>query len=224
MLNLVIVQLCANAKNVPLLMNMRITCSTVTFLLLEVKDRHDAIVHEVHSLSQHAAKSFSFPKYCDLRTPTGDDGRTPDGLIRGLNIKPLYLDVTIADPTSITYLNRGSSREEHVAIKDKEKLKNDRYSIRCQIDSDFMPMAFEIYGACSGKFEDFLKKMVKAASDANNVPYSVLLNHWRKRFSVTLQTFNARLITQAYLVIFDNGGGNLERDFNSARAFEMLSA
>ena len=26
----------------------------------EVKDRHDAIVHEVHSLSQHAAKSFSF--------------------------------------------------------------------------------------------------------------------------------------------------------------------
>ena len=31
-------------------------------------------------------------------------------------------------------------------------------------------------------------------------------------------------ITQAYLVIFDNGGGNLERDFSSARAFEMLSA
>ena len=41
---------------------------------------------------------------------------------------------------------------------------------------------------------------------------------------VTPQTFNARLITQAYLVIFDNGGGNLERVFSSARAFEMLSA
>ena len=79
--------------------------------------------------------------------------------------------------------------------------------------------------ACSEKFEDFLlKKMVKAASDAKHVPYSVLLNYWRKRFSViTLQTFNARLITQAYLVIFDNGGGNLERDFSSARALEMLS-
>ena len=167
---------------------------------------------------QHAAKSFSFPKYGDLRTPTG-------GLIRGLNIKPLNIDVTIANPTFITYSNRGSSREEHVAIKDKEKLKNDKYSQRCQmIDSDFMPMAFEIYGACSEKFEDFLKKMVKAASDANHVPYSVLLNYWRKRFSVTLQTFNARLITQAYLVIFDNGGRNLERDFSSARAFEMLSA
>ena len=100
-----------------------------------------------------------------MRNPTGDGGRTPDGLIRGLNIKPLYyLDVTIANPTSITYSNRGSSREEHVAIKDKEKLKNDKYSQQCQmIDSDFMPMAFEIYGACSEKFEDFLKKMVKAA-------------------------------------------------------------
>ena len=92
------------------------------------------------------------------------------------------------------------------------------------IDSDFMPMGFEIYGACSEKFEDFLKKVVKAASEVNHVPYSVLLNYWRKHFSVTLQTFNARLIAQAYLVIFDNGGGNLERDFSSARAFEMLSA
>ena len=52
-----------------------------------------------------------------------------------------------------------------------------------------MPMIFEIYGACSEKFEDFLKKMVKAASEVNHVPYSVLLSYWGKRFSVTLQTF-----------------------------------
>ena len=41
---------------------------------------------------------------------------------------------------------------------------------------------------------------------------------------VTLHTFNAILITQAYHVLFDNGGGNLEREFSSARAFDMLSA
>ena len=39
-----------------------------------------------------------------------------------------------------------------------------------------MPMAFEIYGACSEKFQDILKNMVKAASCANHVPYSVLFN------------------------------------------------
>ena len=60
-----------------------------------------------------------------------------------------------------------------------------------------------MYGACSGKFEDFLEEMVKAASDANHVPYAVLLNYWRKRFSVTLQTFNVRINTQAYLALFD---------------------
>ena len=95
------------------------------------------------------------------------------------------------------------------------------------IDSDFMPMAFEIYGACSEKFEDFLKKMAGESSfrcESCSLFCVDLLNYWRKRFSVTLQTFNARLITQAYLVIFDNGGGNLERDFSSARASEMLSA
>ena len=42
----------------------------------------------------------------------------------------------LANPTSITYLNRESSREEHVAIKDKEKLKNEKYSQRFRmIDS-----------------------------------------------------------------------------------------
>ena len=74
------IQLCANAKNVLLFdehMDHFFNCHLFT---TEVKDRHDAIVHEVHSLSQHAAKSFSFPKCDDLRTPTGDDGRTPDGL------------------------------------------------------------------------------------------------------------------------------------------------
>ena len=64
--------------------------------------------------------------------------------------------------------------------------------------------------------------MVKAASDANLVPYSVLLNYWRKLLSVTLQTFNVRIITQAYFALFDNGGGS--EIFSSARAFELLSA
>ena len=69
------------------------------------------------------------------------------------------------------------------------------------INSDFMPMAFKIYGTCSEKFEEFLKKMVKAASEGNHVPFSMLLHYWRKRFFSTLQTFNTRLVTQAYLVI-----------------------
>ena len=39
--------------------------------------------------------------------------------------------------------------------------------------------------------------------------------------SLVSRNFNARLITQAFLALFDNGGGNLERNYSSAR---VLSA
>ena len=61
----------------------------------------------------------SFPRHGDLQTPTGDEG-SPDGLIKGFNLKSLHLDVTLANPTSVAYFNRGTSREEHVPIKDEE--------------------------------------------------------------------------------------------------------
>ena len=56
LLNLVIAQLCANAKSVPVLMNMR------HLFTADVKNNHDAIVHEVHSLSQHALRPTTFQK------------------------------------------------------------------------------------------------------------------------------------------------------------------
>ena len=38
---------------------------------------------------------------------------------------------------------------------------------------------------------------------------------------IYIYMFDSRLITQAYLLLLDKGGGNLERDLSSARAFEM---
>ena len=52
----------------------------------------------------------------------------------------------------------------------------------------------------------------------------LLVDIIQETVSATLQTFNARLISQAYLVLFDNGGANLGHDYSSARAFGMLSA
>ena len=77
-----------------------------------------------------------------------------------------------------------------------------------------MPMAFEIYGACSKTFDEFLCSVVKIASEINSIPYSVLLSYWRRRISTTLQIYNARLINEGYLRLFDNGGGNLHREID----------
>ena len=54
----------------------------------------------------------------------------------------------------------------------------------------------------------------------NDIPNHVILCH------ASLVSWNliARFITQAFLALFDNGGGNLHHDYSSARAHEVLSA
>ena len=48
------------------------------------------------------------------------------------------MSLLIANPTSVTYLNRRPATEEHVAIRDRERVKNDKYAQRCQqIDTTF---------------------------------------------------------------------------------------
>ena len=65
---------------------------------------------ELFSPVSSDAKSLSFPSHGDLQTHT--DGRTPDGLIWGLNLKPLYLDfVAIVNPTSVTYIYHISTED-----------------------------------------------------------------------------------------------------------------
>ena len=63
---------------------------------------------------------------------------------------------------------------------------------------------------------------------SNSVDINVLLNSLIYSKSIIKSLFKLLmqdlLLSQAYLVLFDNGGGNLERDFSSAQSFEMLSA
>ena len=107
-----IAHLCVNANVALLLMNMWTICSNVNYLLLKLKIDMTLLFMKFILYISMLQNRFLFQDMvvCDS---TGDDGRTPDGFIRGLNLKPLYLDVTIANPTSDTYFNRGSSREEH---------------------------------------------------------------------------------------------------------------
>ena len=81
-------------KNGPLLMNMRVPCSIVTYILLKSKIVMMRLSMRFTPCLKMLPNPFNFRNMAICETPTGDDGRTPDGLIRELNIKPLYLDVT----------------------------------------------------------------------------------------------------------------------------------
>ena len=123
--------------------------------------------------------------------------------------------MTVADPTGLSYLRQGSYREKHYAIKAREDIKIRTYGERCQeINSDFMPLAFEIYGACSPKVDKLLKDVVSKIADVTHVPYHILLSYWRMRISCTLQKYNAFIINKAFLLLQDSGGGNLHRDYH----------
>ena len=185
----------------------------------EHKGRHDAVAADIKSLCNHAGLQFTDPKLGELRTVDNDDNKAADGCIRGLHDKPLFVDVTISNPTGPSYLDhRGNGNSwsvRHFAIKLREKVKNDKYLERCrQINSEFVPLAFEVYGAASENVNSFIKSVVSKAAERNGIPYHVLLNYWRKRISCTLQSYNAWIINQAYLQSNNLGGGNLHRDFS----------
>ena len=73
---------------------------------------------------------------------------------------------------------------------------------------------------CARKFELFLIQVVQKAAAANDAHYSTLLSYWRRRIFTALQISNADILTTAYIYLFDQGGGNLNRDLDTKRAFE----
>ena len=156
------------------------------------------------TLSRCLLSFFGIP--CN-QAPANNDNKAADGCIRGLRSKPLNIDVTVWNPT-------GSVALQHQTIFHAEKMKTDKYEERCrEIDHYYMIMAIEIYGAASKQVESFIDEVVKKAAEVNVIPHAILLSYWRKRISTTLQFYNARLISQAYLQLNDNGGGNMYRDF-----------
>ena len=187
----------------------------------EIKGRHDAIVREFKSLVNHAGYQFTDARLGELRTIYNDNYMAADGCIRGLRDKPLHIDVTIANPTGPSYLHNGNSSQiKHFAIKDKEKLKNDKYLRRCQdINTEFMPLAFEIYGSASVSVNKLIQDLASTAAERTYTPYHVLLFYWRKRISFTLQYYNAWIINQAYLKLNNCGGGNIHRDLELDNIF-----
>ena len=123
--------------------------------------------------------------------------------------------MTVGHPTCPTYLRLGSARIEHLALDQRELIKNRKYARVCrENDGTFIPLAFETYGTFSKRTEDLIKRIVDIAAGIHHCNYSTMLNYWRRRFSSTLQYFNTQIITESYLLNFiTENEGQLERDF-----------
>ena len=184
-------------------------------------DRHDTLGREFKSLCQQAGLQWTDPNRSQLRNVVNDNGQTTDGYIRGLYAKPCFVDFTIAHPTGRDYLRRGSATHKHYALTFLEGQKNEKFNDRCdRAGGSFIPLAFETYGATSTRVDNFIKDVVSRAAEINHIPYSVLLNYWKKRLSVSLQIGNINILSLAYRRLFNYGGGNLDRDITTERILE----
>ena len=86
-----------------------------------------------HAENDYALKlRLQFKGPGELRTPHHDDSLAADGCVKGLFDQPTHIDVTIANPTGQTYLRMGAHSQRHLAIKTREKYKEDKYKNRCQ--------------------------------------------------------------------------------------------
>ena len=105
-----------------------------------IKSRHDALTAELRSLCKSATIHFSDPVLGELRTPDNDDMKAADGCLRGFIENPLFIDVTIANPTGSTYLKKGSSNHKHLAttilpVKKRKMRNTKRDAVKLTVNS-----------------------------------------------------------------------------------------
>jgi hypothetical protein len=172
-------------------------------------DRHNAIQAEIKALANSAGLRVDDRKLTVFRVTNDDDGKRPDLLIptMGEDGRNLLVDITIGHPTCPSYVTQ-AAHTRHYTLNELHRRKNVKYLQRCtEINSSFMPLAFESFGAVSADTAMLIAKLVSKAADLSNIPYSVLLSYWRKRISTTLQVQNARILMLSATRILAKGGG-----------------
>lgn len=180
-------------------------------------DRHNAIQAEIKALANSAGLRVDDRKLTVFRVTNDDDGKRPDLLIptMGEDGRNLLVDITIGHPTCPSYVTQ-AARTRHYTLNELHRRKNVKYLQRCtEINSSFMPLAFESFGAVSADTVTLIAKLVSKAAELSNIPYSVLLSYWRKRISTTLQVQNARILMLSATRILAKSGADEAFDMNA---------
>ena len=73
--------------------------------------------------------------------------------------------------------------------------KNQKYGGVCaNIGASFLPLAFETFGKTSDETLSLIRDLVGKAAEINQLSFSRLLSHWKRRFATVLQKENALFI------------------------------
>jgi hypothetical protein len=177
-----------------------------------VKRRHDALKHVLAELARSCGYQVEveprFPSIAEMRfdRTTGEYGRhvQPSPLAHGdlLLVRGstrLLIDVTVARPTTLTLLSRGSASsgahlQPLVAATLAEKHKHVTYDAECSKHGwKLVPFALESLGSKGTEAAQLLHRMAAHLTDLSP---AVFLLHADRMLSAALQAGNAHVSTQ----------------------------
>jgi hypothetical protein len=117
-------------------------------------------------------------------------------------MRDLILDVRVTNPQGATNIERnGSSEFKGASAQAAFSQKNVIYGqLAEQNGLLFSPIIFESLGLWHPKVSEIVKKYSHLIADLRNLPYSVVVDYWIKRFSVILHKYQARMILERYSI------------------------
>ena len=180
--------------------HLAFTCSLKGLL----KNTHDTIVHELHSLALYLGLESKREPYGILQNNLRPD-LSLDNLPNSQSTK-LCMDV------SITNTLKSNGKGEFSAIPDADlssvgrasqathNFKVNKYGDACAAQKfDFLPIIFESSGFIAPAFLAHLDKLVKRAADIKRIPGETLKAYCLKRLSFRLQyCFASNIIRRSH--------------------------
>ena len=108
------------------------------------------------------------------------------------------------------------------SIKKSENVKNRKYLADCELlHVDFKPVIWEVFGMPSDYFCDLFSSLARQISTLSKIDLSIIYSYWQKKFSFTLQLYNARLLINACMLILDKSANDFSRSDMNNCALEM---
>ena len=91
----------------------------------------------------------------------------------------------------------GHVKNEDIRLRRREWRRTIIILRSLKIKACFSPLPFESFGVAGREVLDLVSSLVKKASESLNIDFALLLYHWKKRMSTTLQVYTAKFILEA---------------------------
>ena len=114
-------------------------------------------------------------------------------LPKGITNRDIYIDVTVANITCDTYIDKASKKRGAIAAL-KEIHKEKKY----QNNPNIKGIGMEVFGAISNNGKDIIHYLSNRISLLKNMPQSIWINRIRSNLLAVLMQHNSKMIIKCY--------------------------